>query len=291
MSDQPFPDLLPTGSRARDDEGGHQATGIRVPPEIACLLSGKRFALLGFAAAEVTRIIPALESVGAFARAVEGLPGQFRPGLLAPFDIFLIRAPSPAMEYFNSSAGQRELAGKPVLVIGSRQELLSHSAVFAAGTDCLLEPWVPEDLLLRSFRAFAKSSGPDAPPAAAENAAVMVAEDDATTAAMVSTVLRNYGLPCETARDGAEAMESARRLHPSLVVLDINMPKFNGFEVLATLKNDPGTRAMRVIMLTSCHNEADIIRAFGLGADDYIVKPFNPLELVARVRRLLRTRP
>jgi DNA-binding response OmpR family regulator len=66
------------------------------------------------------------------------------------------------------------------------------------------------------------------------------------------------------------------------------MPYIDGFEVLSTLRNDPETAEVPIVMLTSVQQESDIVRGFGLGADDYVVKPFNPMELLARIRRLVR---
>jgi len=68
----------------------------------------------------------------------------------------------------------------------------------------------------------------------------------------------------------------------------VNMPYIDGFEVLSTLRNDPETAHIPIMMLTSVQQESDIVRGFGLGADDYVVKPFNPMELLARIKRLLR---
>jgi DNA-binding response OmpR family regulator len=70
------------------------------------------------------------------------------------------------------------------------------------------------------------------------------------------------------------------------VVLDLNLPLMNGFQVLERLRADPGSRAVPVLILTASGGEKDLVRAFGLGADDYLVKPFSPSELLARVQRL-----
>jgi DNA-binding response OmpR family regulator len=75
---------------------------------------------------------------------------------------------------------------------------------------------------------------------------------------------------------------------PSAVILDVNVANMDGFEVLAALKREEATSDIPVVFLTSRQQETDIVRAFGLGADDYIVKPFSPMELAARVKRLIR---
>jgi DNA-binding response OmpR family regulator len=82
----------------------------------------------------------------------------------------------------------------------------------------------------------------------------------------------------------------ARETKPDAVVLDLNMPQLDGFAVLAALRNEPATRDVGVVILSARQQEADILRGFGLGADDYVVKPFNPMELAVRLKRMLRGR-
>jgi len=92
-------------------------------------------------------------------------------------------------------------------------------------------------------------------------------------------------MECHTAADGLEAIAAARRLKPQVAVLDVNMPGMDGFEVLAAIRAE-GIPS-RVVLLTARQQETDVIRGFTLGADDYVVKPFSPMELVARLKRLL----
>jgi DNA-binding response OmpR family regulator len=80
----------------------------------------------------------------------------------------------------------------------------------------------------------------------------------------------------------------ALRIQPHAIILDVNMPELDGFAVLTQLKQNDRTRSIPVVMLTGMRQEKDIIRGFALGADDYVVKPFNPMELAARLRRLLK---
>ena len=79
----------------------------------------------------------------------------------------------------------------------------------------------------------------------------------------------------------------ARNSCAQAMLLDVNLPKVNGFEVLKIVKGEEATRQIKVAMLTARQAEIDIVRAFSLGADDYVVKPFKQLELVARLSRLL----
>ena len=92
-------------------------------------------------------------------------------------------------------------------------------------------------------------------------------------------------MDCETANNGRSALEIIRTSQPNAAVLDVNMPAMDGYEVLSAIRSE-GLH-VRVILLTARQQESDVIRGFTLGADDYMVKPFGPMELVARIKRLL----
>jgi DNA-binding response OmpR family regulator len=117
---------------------------------------------------------------------------------------------------------------------------------------------------------------------------ILVADDDPDILELVGFRLEQAGHVTLRARDGAQALELARDYVPSLCVLDVLMPKLNGFEVLRALREEERTRAIPVIMLTASVQDRDVARGFEVGADDYMRKPFNPRELQARVEALLR---
>ena len=114
---------------------------------------------------------------------------------------------------------------------------------------------------------------------------VLVADDDSIVLALVRTALQNFGMECHMAADGPKALEAARRLRPQAAILDVNMPGMDGYEVLAAIRAE--NLPVRVMLLTARQQENDVIRGFTLGADDYVVKPFSPMELVARLKRLV----
>lgn len=118
-------------------------------------------------------------------------------------------------------------------------------------------------------------------------ARVLVAEDDEISATILRHRLEKEGLDVVRFKDGQHAYEAALAEVPDLVILDVKMPGMDGFEVLSHLRKDARFSRTPIIMLTSLGQEADVVRGFGLGADDYILKPFSPTELSARVRRLL----
>lgn len=119
-------------------------------------------------------------------------------------------------------------------------------------------------------------------------ARVLVAEDDEISATILLHRLEKEGLTVVRYDNGREAYEAALEEVPDLVVLDIKMPGMDGFEVLERLRRTPAYVEVPIILLTSMGSEADVVRGFSLGADDYVLKPFSPVELSARVWRLLR---
>jgi len=118
---------------------------------------------------------------------------------------------------------------------------------------------------------------------------ILVIEDDPDIALSLRLKLeRDGGFTVETAGDGSAGMRSAIDRPPDLVLLDVNLPGMDGFEVCRNLRKNPATSATPVIMLTARIDESDRISGLDLGADDYITKPFSPKEALARIRAVLR---
>jgi len=121
-------------------------------------------------------------------------------------------------------------------------------------------------------------------------AKILVVDDNVDNVELLNKRLLAAGyLTCE-AFDGEEALEAVAREEPDLVILDVMMPKLDGFEVCRRLKSDERTRQVPVILLTAKREVPDKVRGLDTGADDYVTKPFNPQELMARVRSLLSQR-
>jgi DNA-binding response OmpR family regulator len=114
---------------------------------------------------------------------------------------------------------------------------------------------------------------------------VLVVDDDAELAGLVQFALRQAGYLALHAADGPAALDLHEREAPALVVLDLNLPRLDGFEVLRRLRQRGRTP---VLVLTVRGSEEDLVRALDLGADDYLTKPFSPRTLLARIRALLR---
>ncbi len=116
---------------------------------------------------------------------------------------------------------------------------------------------------------------------------VLVVEDKASLTQMLQFLFLSKGLDVQIAFDGVEAMVKISELKPDLVLLDIMMPRMDGFEVLEKLKSSPDTENIPVIMLTARKSREDMDRATALGAVEYITKPFKAVEVVDKVLRHL----
>lgn len=117
---------------------------------------------------------------------------------------------------------------------------------------------------------------------------ILVVEDEEDILELVSFNLKKEGYQVKGVMSGEEALQEVGRKLPSLIILDLMLPGVDGFEVCKSLKSDPGTKAVPIVMLTAKSEEADIVIGLELGADDYLTKPFSPRELIARVRAILR---
>lgn len=120
------------------------------------------------------------------------------------------------------------------------------------------------------------------------NARILVVDDDTAISEMIGIVLRAEGFDPVFAADGATALQTFRTADPDLVLLDLMLPGVDGIEVCGRIRAESG---VPIIMLTAKSDTTDVVRGLESGADDYVVKPFNPKELVARIRTRLRPAP
>lgn len=117
---------------------------------------------------------------------------------------------------------------------------------------------------------------------------ILVVDDDPDIARFVEVNLRSAGYDVAVASDGEQALEKAMELRPDLILLDVMMPRIDGFEVAQRLRRNPQTANTSIIMLTAKALSTDKVLGLTAGADDYIIKPFDPIELLARVKGTLR---
>jgi len=258
------------------------------PPEIVGCLSGKRLALIGFSQPEAQRIKTALHqtqtSAVTFARATPGAR------ILSTFDMLVVKLSSAARPNPWTNPERLENNTKPLLLIGPCEALLVASTIREQAPDFLTPPWAPDEVVLRAYRLLSKSRtqpGTAVRPRGFSRPVVVIADDDDATTQLVSASLQKFRVDCRVACDGAQALQMVKDLRPSALVLDINMPGLDGFDVLMRMRTDVHISNIPVILLTARRQEDDIMRGLGYGAADYVIKPFNPTELAARVTRLI----
>ena len=255
-------------------------------------LASRRFALMGFEPAERDSIIAALGSVRGIGHVVGAEPNI--PGLnsLSPFDACLINASAAGI---GEQAPPIEIIArsrKAAVIVGTFEELVTRFAtVVALNRDFIIRPYMPEELLLRASRVLRFVETAEVAlqtPVRNGNRRVLVADDDATSIVMISTILKHFNFECDIARNGEEALDIARKKRPDLVLMDVSMPHMDGFKTLTALRGDIATRNLPVIMVSGHRDEAEVVKGFSLGANDYVTKPFNSGELMARISRILR---
>jgi two-component system alkaline phosphatase synthesis response regulator PhoP/two-component system response regulator VicR len=118
-------------------------------------------------------------------------------------------------------------------------------------------------------------------------AKILVCDDERHIVRLIQVNLERQGYTVVTAFDGKEGLEKVRSEKPNLLVLDVMMPYMDGFEVLKNLRREADTEDLPVIMLTAKAQDKDVFEGYHYGADMYLTKPFNPMELVTFVKRIL----
>jgi CheY-like chemotaxis protein len=279
-----------------------EATLGPVPPAVDAALKGKSVALVGMADEDALRLRAALERAGAKPRAFAAGDPPPEDAIAACALVVVHVRPVTLGTSWLHPVTVAELR-PPLVLAGIRQHLLDlDPAVIPRAADLLIDGWEPEEALMRFAHALARPSPVRVPAAApaetakanlgmpmprelTREAEVLLADDDLTVRMVTRSLMQNAGIKCRMACDGNEALQAIRDCHPAAAILDINMPGMDGYEVLAAVRNE--MLPVRIILLTARQQESDITRGFTLGADDYVVKPFNPPELLARVKRYL----
>jgi len=116
---------------------------------------------------------------------------------------------------------------------------------------------------------------------------ILIVDDEPSIVLSLEFLMRREGFEVSVATDGEEALQALARRTPDLVILDIMLPKLNGFEVCQRIRADARWRGIKVLMLTAKGRDTEVAKGLGVGADAYVTKPFSTRDLVAQVKRLL----
>lgn len=248
-------------------------------------LSGKRIVLIGFSPDKAGQLTTIFERVDAFCRIVS--KKDVVGGSLRAFDLAVLDLEPGEIVPFLSD---EEVIGRiPFLLIGSSSDVQCNCQALSNKTNdfVLADTWSPDEVSLRALKLVLSRGGAQKQSSKSATPTLIIADDDAAITSLLNVTLGKLGYDCHVVTDGGKAVDLAKELHPDLMILDVKMPHRDGFEVLTILRQDPETASIKVLLLTAMEQEQDVLRGFGLGADDYVIKPFNPMELRARVQRLL----
>lgn len=119
---------------------------------------------------------------------------------------------------------------------------------------------------------------------------ILIADDNAQNVELLEAYLSDFDCELRTAKDGEETLRQVQDFKPDLLLLDIMMPRLSGFEVCRVLRNNPATKDLLILMVTALHEASDFERGVQAGTDDFLTKPVNKIELLCRIRSLLRVR-
>jgi CheY-like chemotaxis protein len=258
-----------------------------VPPQAGSdftSLAQARFALAGFAPDEARWIMAALAERGSLSHSVSP-DADLLTGKTDSYSAVIVNLTSAAGETWIGDP--RMLALKaPLLAIGSCDDVNAFPVMELHACEVMMRPFSKMELAIRLRRCLAKPEPGVAKPSTRRSPRVVVADDDASMSALVGGILASRGFECIYAENGWEALELTRSSLPDLLVLDVNMPFVNGFQVLSALRDDPSTSSMKILMLTGADRPEDMVQGLDRGATAYLCKPFKPFDFVLRIKDL-----
>jgi CheY-like chemotaxis protein len=247
-------------------------------------MTGKRVALVGFPPPQAAGLTQIIMDAEGFTRPLSPLQVDPASDVLKPFELILLDVESSAGTSWLDPEKSAAVQDRCIAVgdVAALLPLASHGG--------FREYWArsssTEELLMRCALALRPRS--HAPRRAAPvGSTVVLADDDASVTSIVRRALERNGMTCELAATGTDALALITKLKPCAAVLDVHMPTIDGFEVLSRTRGVAELAQTRIILLTGSEQESDVIRGFTLGADDYVCKPFNPMELTIRLMRVL----
>jgi DNA-binding response OmpR family regulator len=246
------------------------------------VLQGKRVALIGLNDEAADLMCGALEQVGAKARLFEASQSPYDEAVgICDLVVVYVQPANMISRWLSKDAPG--LPAMPTIFFGSPENLLTLSAnAHARARGLLINGCSREEALMRLRLAMTQAPPPVVLRATADPGELVIGCGDAASHPAIEAKMKECGLRCRLASNGPETILLLRHLRPPVAVVDVNL---DGFEALAAIRAED--MPVRTMFITLQGHEDEILRGFSLGAEDYLVQPFSPLELVARVKRLL----
>jgi CheY-like chemotaxis protein len=259
------------------------------PASRHAVLSGKVVGVVGYAPEQSVSLGQALAAQHCSFVVLTHAEAEFKMGAANACHLLLVSA---SKDWSNPASLKVSWLGKlkkPAIVESDRITLTFLARFPHAGLrEFVVGPCPTDELLWRSALLLGRV------PAAKvrksrkrRHPELVIADSDPASLTLVDTVLTQEGIECRVADNGSLALELIKATTPDAVILEVTLPGSDGFQILAEIRRDPALAGIVVILLTSRQAEADVLRGFSLGADDYVTKPFSPLELAARLKRAL----
>ncbi|MBL8230025.1 MAG: response regulator [Bryobacterales bacterium] len=261
------------------------------PEEVHPVLAGKTVGLAGFSQGQYLHCSSLFQRQQS--RCLDaGSPFDIQPQIGDQCDLLILASPA-AWELLNPLRPAVLLqTSRPVLVTGPPRLLTRVAQLTQPGArEYVADPWRDEEIVWRSAMLLERqqrSGNPAGESMKRENPEILIADEDVTTRTLLASMLQRHGMTVHLAENGVEALELLHTRKPCAAILDIVMPGLDGFQVLAAAKQDPVLSGTPMMLLTTRCGEVDKLQAFALGADDYLTKPFSPMELAVRLKRLLK---
>src|SRR5271165_1736743 len=257
------------------------------------VLAGKTVAVIGFSGDAAALLGSALAAQYCSFLILGHEEAEFKKGSTSGCDLLMMQARpewgEPGVLYPGSALKTK----RPALIMGGR-DALSAVALWTHGgpREFIPAPWAVEDAIWRAATLLVRiEASRTRRGKKAGRKLVIIGDADTAASTLLHAVLAQEGIDCHVAENGVNTLALAKAKQADAVMVDVSLPGLDGFQVLAELKRDPAMSNTVTILLTARQAEADVLRGFGLGADDYITKPFSPMEVVARLKRFLLRKP